>query len=111
MDSAIPHNRKSLYGRLQELGFDYLAFGLTSDRACLDPIFFDEQKFNQKQKIYIHCLQSEFFKAIRPIYEKILEEKNTKNWTTFCLDAKHGCMFTNPKELAVIFAGSGILGH
>ncbi len=105
VDSIIPQNGQSLYGLLQTLGLDYQAFGLTADRACLDPLSFDEQGLIAKPKTYIHCLQSEFLEAVRPIYQHILQHREQEHWIVFCLDARHGCMFTHPQELAVIFKG------
>ena len=105
VDSVIPKNGQSLYSLLQEHGLDYKAFGLTADRACLEPLSFNEQQLITKSKTYIHCLQSEFLEIARPIYQHILEHREQEHWTVFCLDAPHGCMFTHPQELAIIFKG------
>lgn len=109
VDSAILKNGKSLYGTFQDYGFDYKKFGLTPDRACLDPLFFDERKFATQAKCYIRCLRSEFFKLITPMYDELSANAQKDHWIIFCLDAQHGCMFTNPKELAVIFSGLQVL--
>lgn len=105
VDSFVPKTGKSLYGMMSEFGLDYKQFGLTPDRACLEPLFFDEDKLASKPKTYIRCLQSEFFVPITPVYNEIIAHAQQEHWLIFCLDAKHGCMFTNPKELAVIFSG------
>ena len=109
VDGCVPQNGKSLYGMLKDFGFDYQQLGLTADRACLDPLFFDEAKLASKTKAYIRCLQSEFFKPITPVYNEIVANAQRDHWIIFCLDAKHGVMFTHPKELAVIFSGMQIL--
>ncbi len=108
VDSVVPVSGQSLYGQLKLMGFDYLSFGLTSDRACLDPLSFDAEKLAQKPKIYIHALQSEFLEPLRLIYQKVAE-KPSPEWTVFSLEAKHGCMFTHSRELAIIFAGATLI--
>ena len=77
VDSFVPKNGKSLYGMMQEFGYDYKKFGLTPDKACLDPLFFGEEQLNDKNKIYIRCLQSEFFIPITPVYEQIIANKKS----------------------------------
>lgn len=109
VDSLVPKNGKSLFGMMKELGFDYQQFGLTPDKACLEPLFFDEDQLNSKIKAYIHCLRSEFLKPIAPLYDEIVAHAEEKHWSIFCLNAKHGCMFTHPQELAVIFSGVQVL--
>lgn len=109
VDSAIPQNGKSLYGLLAENGFNYQDFGLTPDPPCIEPLSFDESKLKEKLKAYIHCLQSEFIAATKPIYKNIIENAAKDNWLYFDLDTTHGCMFTQPKELAVILAGMRIV--
>ncbi len=105
VDSIVPQNGESLYGLLKTLNINYQTLGLTADRACLEPLFFNQQHLCQKPKTYIHCLQSEFMVALNPIYQQIIEKRTQENWIIFCLDAPHGCMFTHPQELAVIFKG------
>lgn len=103
VDSAIPEDGKSLYGMFSESGFDYKNYGLTADPACLETLHFDEEEFFKKPKAYVHCLQSEFLSITKPIYDRIKEHH--ENWLYFCLDTIHGCMFTQPRELVVIFNG------
>jgi pimeloyl-ACP methyl ester carboxylesterase len=102
VDSIVPENGKSLYGWTAEHGMDYQDFGLTADPACLEPLYFDESSFNLKTKVYIHCLQSEFKVMVDPLYQELAKDKH---WLTMCLDAPHGCMFTQPKQLGIILAG------
>jgi pimeloyl-ACP methyl ester carboxylesterase len=109
VDSFVPKNGTSLYGMMKEFGFDYQQFGLTPDKACLEELFFDEPTWMALPKAYIRCLQSEFFAPITPVYNNILANIQKEHWLVFALEAKHGCMFTHPKELAVIFAGINIL--
>lgn len=109
IDSAVPQNGKSLYGLLAENGFNYRDFGLTPDLPCIAPLNFDENKLKKKPKAYVHCLQSEFIAATKPIYTQIVEHSKNDNWLYFDLDTTHGCMFTQPKELAVILSGLEIL--
>jgi len=109
VDSAIPKSGKSLYGLLAEYGFDYKKHGLTPDKACLDELFFDEESFSATPKTYIHCLQSEFLEATKPVYNEMVSSASENNWAYFCLDTTHGCMFTQPNELAVILSGIPVL--
>lgn len=103
IDSAVPEDGKSLYGMFSEKGFDYKDYDLTPDPACLEKLYFDEQRFSESTKTYIHCLQSEFLALTKPIYQSL---KNSEgNWHYFCLDTVHGCMFTQPRELAIILNG------
>lgn len=105
VDSAIPENGQSLYGLLEHYGFDYRRLGLTPDPACIEPLHFDERKINQLPKAYIRCLRSEFIDALTPLYEKMVLQASLYHWIYFCLDTEHGCMFTQPHELAVILFG------
>lgn len=109
IDSAVPQNGKSLYGLLAENGFDYKKFGLTPDAPCLEPLYFNENTLKEKSKGYIHCLQSEFIEATRSVYKEIVNHSQKDNWLYFDLDTTHGCMFTQPKELAVILFGMQIV--
>lgn len=109
VDSVIPKNGQSLYGMLEELGVNYQDFGLTPDRACLAPLYFDQKKLNEINKTYIRALNSEFLIALNPIYKNILANKEKDHWSVFCLDASHGCMLTHSEELAVIFSGVQII--
>ena len=109
IDSAVPKNGKSLYGMLAESGFNYQDFGLTPDSPCIEPLYFDESKIKEKYKAYIHCLQSEFIELTKPIYKHIIANALKDNWIYFNLDTAHGCMFTQPKELAVILFGIQVL--
>ena len=108
IDSAIPQNGKSLYGLLAENGFDYKSAGLTPDAPCIEPLFFNENKLKEKTKAYVHCLQSEFMEATQSIYKKIVDHSREDNWLYFDLNTTHGCMLTQPKELAVILLGMQI---
>ena len=105
VDSAIPKNGYSLYGMFAELGFNYEDFDLTPDQPCVASLFFDEKKLNQKQKAYIHCLQSEFISITKPIYEEMKSNTKAHHWIVFDLDTVHACMISQPKELAVILSG------
>lgn len=105
VDSIIPKNGKSLFDILAENGFDYQHFGLTPDTPCIEPLYFDENKFKNKSKAYIHCLQSEFIDVTKPTYKYIADHSSQDHWLYFSLDTLHGCMFTQPNELAVILFG------
>lgn len=105
IDSVIPENGKSLYGLLAENGFNYQQFGLTPDAPCLESLKFDETILKLKPKAYIHCLRSEFITATKPFYNNIVARAEKDNWLYFCLDTTHGCMLTQPKELAAIITG------
>lgn len=108
VDSVVPQPGKSLYGLLAEYGFDYQSLDLTPDPACLDPLYFDSEQLVKMPKAYIRCLQSEFGQAIKPMYDQIVDRAKADHWLHFCLDTTHGCMLTQPKELAVILAGINI---
>lgn len=105
IDSVVPKNGKSLFDILAENGFNYRDFGLTPDKPCTEPLYFDEYKIIEKPKAYIHCLQSEFIEATKPIYKNVIANAQKDNWIYFDLDTVHGCMFIQPKELAVILFG------
>lgn len=109
VDSAVPQNDESLYSLLAKHGFNYLDFGLTADQACLDKITFDESKLITKPKAYIHCLQSEFLAATKPIYQALQTKSANDNWHLFCLDTIHACMLSQPTELAVLLSGMQVL--
>ncbi len=105
IDSMIPESGNSLYGLLAKRGINYQDFGLTPDRACLDELSFNAKKFSAMKKVYLHCLQSEFHRLVKPIYNELLSKGETERWITFCLDTTHSCMLTQPKEVAVILSG------
>ena len=109
IDSAIPQNGKSLYGLLQENGFNYQDFGLTLDSPCIEPLYFYEKKFQEKTKAYIRCLQSEFAPAIQTVYWRMTQQAEKYHWLYFSLDTSHDCMLTQPKELAVILSDMSLL--
>lgn len=101
----IPKNGKSLFGLLAENGFNYEDFGLTPDKPCIEPLYFNENIIKQKPKAYIHCLQSEFIQVTKPMYQQVVNTAQQDNWIYFNLDTQHACMKTQPKELAVILNG------
>ncbi|MDO8953328.1 MAG: alpha/beta hydrolase [Gammaproteobacteria bacterium] len=105
VDSAVPESGKSLFSLLADYGYDYQHFGLTPDSACVDVLFFDSKQFAQMPKAYILCLRSEFIEVTQPIYDHIVTIAETDNWLYFCLNTRHGCMLTQPKELADILSG------
>lgn len=105
VDSVVPENGKSLYGLFSEHGFDYKKFNLTPDQACLDSLYFNSKMISEKQKAYIHCLKSEFIEITMPFYQFVVENAEKYNWIYFSLDTIHGCMFSQPKELAAILFG------
>lgn len=106
VDSTIPKENQSLYDITVEYGFDLKEYGLTEDPAVMSPCHFDAKRVYSRPKAYIFCLQSEFIELTKPIYEET--KKSNDDWLYFCLDTEHGCMFTQAKELAVIFSGMGI---
>lgn len=103
IDSLIPQSGQSLHNIASEQGFDIEEHGLTLDPAVMSKLHFDAKKVFSRPKAYVFCLQSEFIDLTKPIYEKI--KKSTDDWLYFSLDAQHACMFTHPKELAVILSG------
>lgn len=105
IDSVVPKNGKSLFDMLAENGFNYHDFGLTPDKPCIEPLYFDERNVRKMPKAYIHCLKSEFIDATKPIYKSVIDNAEKDNWIYFALDTVHGCMFTQSKELAVILFG------
>jgi len=109
VDSVVPENGKSLYGLLAENGFDYKKFGLTPDAPCMESLYFNENKLREMPKAYIHCLKSEFLEATEWVYQRIIDHYQEDHWLYFDLNATHGCMFTQPKELAAILLGMQVL--
>jgi pimeloyl-ACP methyl ester carboxylesterase len=109
VDSVVPEDGKSLFDILAAHGLNYKDYDLTPDQPCIDPLFFDEKKFDLRPKAYIHALQSEFIAGTRGIYETMKCEAKAHRWIYFSLDTRHACMVSQPKELAVILAGIQIL--
>lgn len=107
-DSVIPKSGKSLFGLLEEYGFNYQDHGLTADAPCIETIVFDEKLLQSKLKAYVLCLQSEFISATKPIYNEMLTYAGKYNWLYFNLDTKHACMLTQPNECAVILEGMNL---
>ena len=106
VDSIIPRSGQSLFDTAQEYGFDLVKNGLTKDPAVISKCIFDSKKVYSKPKIYVYCLQSEFLSLTKMVYEEV---QKSKDWVSICVDAKHGCMLTHPKELAVIFLGAEVI--
>ena len=103
VDALIPKPEKSLHDLACDYGFDYKSFGLTEDPAVMSKIHFDAKKVFSRTKAYILCLQGEFIALTKPMYNDL--KKSNTDWLFFSLDTKHGCMLTQPKELAVILSG------
>ncbi len=109
IDSVIPKTGCSLFGMLAEKGINYEDLGLTSDKACLEELEFNQTNVLSKTKIYILCLQSEFFKITKQVYDELVSSKRVDTWFTFCLDTTHACMVAQPEQLAVILFGIQVL--
>jgi len=109
VDALIPQDGESLYDRATYYKFDYKKYGLTLDPAVMSKIKFSPSKVFARPIAYIYCLQSEFIDLIGCMYHDA--KSAYKDWLFFSLDAEHGCMFTHPKELAVIFSGMELLSR
>lgn len=107
VDALIPKSGKSLHDLVCDHGFDYQSFGLTEDPAVMSKIHFDAKKVFSRTKAYILCLQGEFIALTKPMYDDL--KKSNDDWLFFSLDTTHGCMLTQPKELAVILSGMELL--
>lgn len=105
VDALIPKNGKSLYDLALDCNLDYESFGLTKDPGVISKIYFDAKKVFTRQKIYIHCLKSEFILLTKPIYNELKDSND--DWLFFCLDTTHSPMFTQPRELSIILLGIG----
>lgn len=108
VDALIPRDGESLYDRANYFNFNYKEHQLTLDPAVMSKIHFDPFVFQDRPTAYIHCQQSEFVDLIKPMYQEAKAEH--PDWLFFILDAKHACMFTHAKELAVLFSGMSEYG-
>lgn len=106
VDALIPKNGKSLYDLALDCNVDYEGLGLTKDPGVISKIYFDSKKVFSREKIYVHCLESEFISLTKPIYNEL--KNSNDNWLFFCLDTTHSPMFTQPRELSIILLGVGI---
>ncbi len=105
IDGLVPKNGLSLVEVASIYGVDYESLGLTLDLGATSQMQIDEALIFDRPTTYVYCLKSEFSKVTKRVFKDI--KRHYEDWPCVGLDAKHNCLSTHAKELALIFHGAG----